>query len=319
MERRIPFQSKCLPHEARLRQWRAEGASWHDLAARLKAEHGLSVSRGAVRSFLLRAERRRPTLFFERIPEERRTGVLKQIAALWTHDSNTIEGNTLSLGDTIKILEYGITISGKSIREHEEVYGHRRAIDLVYDAAKRGSFSRDDLFALHKAVMPAVAIDWEKPVGAWKQEPNGTLGEVDGRPEFLEYADPAFVPELMTRWLADFNEALARPIRAVDALEAYAAAHVSFVSIHPFFDGNGRLARLLANLPVLRAGEPPVVVDAARRAEYIDILWEYRRTAGALVPSAGALVRRNAAFRRFVDFLRPDWDRVREMCLGSGR
>ena len=309
-----PFQSQCLPHEAQLRRWRAEGVSWREMAARLAAEHGLAVSHNAVRSFLLRAERRRPTFFFERIPETRRVGVLKQIAALWTHDSNAIEGNTLTLGDTIKILEYGITISGKSIREHEEVYGHRRAIDMVYEWTARGNLSENDLFDLHRAVMPACAVDWKNPVGAWKEEPNGTLGEADGRPEFLEYANPLFVPELMARWLADFNAALARPPRAADALEAYAEAHVGFVSIHPFFDGNGRLARLLANLPVLRAGAPPVVVDAARRAEYIDILWSYHRAAGPLVPSAAPLVRRNDAFRRFVAFLRPDWDRVRDLC-----
>ena len=312
-----PFRSQCLPHETQLRRWRAEGVSWREMSARLAAEHGLDISHNAVRSFLLRAERRRPTLFFERIPESRRDGVLKQIAALWTHDSNAIEGNTLTLGDTIKILEYGITIAGKSIREHEEVYGHRRAIDLLYETTKKGRISEQDLFDLHRAVMPACAVDWKNPVGAWKQEPNGTLGEADGRPEFLEYADPIFVPELMARWLADFNAALVRPPRAEDALEAYALAHVGFVSIHPFFDGNGRLARLLSNMPVLRAGEPPVVVDAARRAEYIDILWAYHRDVGSLVPSEAPLVRRNAAFRRFVDFLRPDWDRVRNLCRRS--
>ncbi len=64
----------------------------------------------------------------------------------------------------------------------------------------------------------------------------------------------------------------------------------------------------------VRAGEPPVVVDAARCAEYIDILRSYHRAAGPLVPSIAQLVRRNDAFRRFVDFLRPDWDRVRDLC-----
>ncbi|MDD2455846.1 MAG: hypothetical protein PHG96_08465 [Kiritimatiellae bacterium] len=79
--------------------------------------------------------------------------MLKHIVAVWTHDSTAIEGNTLTLGDTVKVLELGLTISGKSLREHQEVYGHDRAIDLVYRMLRQPIITEEDLFALHRAVM----------------------------------------------------------------------------------------------------------------------------------------------------------------------
>jgi Fic family protein len=65
-------------------------------------------------------------------------------------------------------------------------------------------------------------------------------------------------------------------------LEAYVFAHVAFVRIHPFFDGNGRLARLLANIPVLTAGFPPIVVPSEVRLDYIRELWDYQRAVGVI-------------------------------------
>ena len=65
-------------------------------------------------------------------------------------------------------------------------------------------------------------------------------------------------------------------------LDAYVFAHVSFVRVHPFFDGNGRLARLLANMPVLAAGFPPIVVPSEARLDYIRELWDYQRAVGVI-------------------------------------
>lgn len=67
-----------------------------------------------------------------------------------------------------------------------------------------------------------------------------------------------------------------------EALEAYIRAHMAFVRIHPFFDGNGRLARLVANLPVLFAGYPPIVIPSTSRIDYISALWKYQRQVGVV-------------------------------------
>ena len=136
-----------------------------------------------------------------------------------------------------------------------------------------------------------------RPVGAWKREDNGTYGAENGKSVYMPYAPADDTPALMSEWIKAFNARLKAAVASEDgALEAYLFAHVAFVRIHPFFDGNGRLARLLANLPVLAVGFPPIVVPAEARLDYIRELWNYQRAVGVvsrrqseLLPQPGRL------------------------------
>ncbi|NCC37078.1 MAG: Fic family protein, partial [Chloroflexia bacterium] len=190
-----------------------------------------------------------------------RAALLAQVRDLWTHGSTAIEGNTLTLGETKFVIEEGLTVSGKPLKDHQEVVGHARAIELLYRWLDEG-FSEDKLFDLHRAIQTEVVRDIDKPCGAWKREPNGTYAvTADGRQTFIEYADPRDVPELMSQWCAELNGLSRDGLSEVDAIAAYAHLHLGFVHIHPFWDGNGRLARLLCNLPMLRSGHLPLVID----------------------------------------------------------
>ncbi|NLG00977.1 MAG: Fic family protein [Lentisphaerae bacterium] len=235
--------------------------------------------------------------------------MLKQIAAVWTHDSTAIEGNTLTLGDTAKVLELGLSISGKSLREHQEVYGHARAIDLVYRMLRQPGVTEEDLFALHRAVMQLWAVDALNPVGGWKQSYNGTTGVVNGQVVFMEYADPLDVPHLMKRWLGDFNASLGEARQPAEAVGAFVRAYLGFVRIHPFFDGNGRVARLVANIPVLRAGYPPITVPMERRGDTIDLLWEYENAVGKIRRN-DPLVPPHPVIERFAALMQTEWQRT---------
>jgi hypothetical protein len=277
-----PFQSKLKPYETELREILASGVGYRAAAQEINRRHGLDVSHNAVFSFLKSrpAPRAGRGLFYEGLPTDIRDQLLKRLAAEWTHESTAIEGNTLTLGETVKILELGLTIGGKPLRDHQEVYGHARAIDLIYEMVGR-AVTREDLFALHRAVMPLSAVDSLNPVGDWKKDFNGTTGAVDDKSVYMEYAAPADVPRLVDRWLTDFNKT--RPInRPAQAVAAYVRMHMIFVRIHPFFDGNGRMARLVANLPVLGAGFPPILVPMSRRSDYIDLLWRYQNAVGRI-------------------------------------
>jgi Fic family protein len=86
----------------------------------------------------------------------------------------------------------------------------------------------------------------------------------------------------------------------------YAWTHLSFVRIHPFFDGNGRIARLIANLPLLKCGWPPLLIALARRVEYIDLLWSYEDAVGVIKPD-DALLPPKPALSAFKEFLREEW------------
>ncbi len=211
--------------------------------------------------------------------------LLTQLRVLWTHTSTAIEGNTLTLGETAFVLEEGLTISGKPLKDHEEVVGHARAIDLLYECLQeRREFSETDLFALHKAVQTEVVFDVYKPVGGWKREPNSTVGVIDDKQVIFEYARPGDVPQLMEKWLALFHniDQSLQPGNQQQALIAYVQLHITFVRIHPFFDGNGRLARLVSNLPVLRSGLPPIIIPREQRKQYIDALSAYHFAVGQI-------------------------------------
>lgn len=128
----------------------------------------------------------------------------------------------------------------------------------------------------------------------------------------MEYASPFDTPLLMKRWLEEFNQKLDAANTKDLAIEAYAWAHLSFVRIHPFFDGNGRIARLLANLPVLRGGFPPIVIDVAGRASYIALLWEYQSSIGTIKRNS-EFVPPHAAVEPFKQLLATNWNETLDL------
>ena len=223
--------------------------------------------------------------FLKNLDNDIKDALLTQLRNLWTHTSTAIEGNTLTLGETAFILEEGLTVSGKPLKDHEEVVGHARAIDLVYDIIRRKSdLTENDLFDLHKAIQTERIFDVYKPVGAWKVEPNSTVIISGDTQTIFEYAAPKDVPELMQSWLTMFQKTCKDSTANKDAaLTAYVYLHVSFVGIHPFWDGNGRMARLVADIPVIMAGYPPIIIPGERRQEYIEALSEYHLAAGTVI------------------------------------
>jgi len=180
-----------------------------------------------------------------------------QLAIEWTYNSNAIEGSTLTLRETQLILEQGITIGGKSLREHFEVVNHARAIALVEAlAVQREPITTTTVRQLHALVL--ANID-DANAGHYRQLPVRIAGAAHEPP-------PAWdVPARMTDWagwLAAQEQARVEPI------ELAAVAHHRLVSIHPFLDGNGRTARLILNMILLRADYPPAVISRANRAQY---------------------------------------------------
>ncbi|TVR02804.1 MAG: Fic family protein [Desulfovibrionales bacterium] len=238
--------------------------------------------------------------------------LLIQLRNLWTHTSTAIEGNTLTLGETAFVLSEGLTVSGKPLKDHQEVVGHARAVELVYGLVQADRpLSEGDLSGLHAAVQKERIVDAYKPVGQWKVEPNSTVMVVDDEQIIFEYAAPGDVPGLMRRWMALFEQfrRACDPIQETsrdEALRAYVHIHAAFVRIHPFWDGNGRLARLVANIPVIRAGFPPIIIPKQGRQEYIAALTEYHYQVGTVV-GVGELLPYTDALARFTAFCSAAW------------
>lgn len=215
-----------------------------------------------------------------------REAFLEKIRVRWTHTSTALEGNTLTEGETWGVLRYGLTVSGKPLAHHNEVLGHSRALDLIYSWITQGHHvTAADLHALHQAIQTSAEVDYLKPVGAWKVEPNSTLAKLGGKTVINDtYAMPEHVNKLMESWLAGLNERRFDP--QVSALDAYVWSHATFVRIHPYADGNGRLARLLANLAVIEKGHLPLLVPSERRLDYIESLADWQLASGPVRPGA---------------------------------
>lgn len=225
--------------------------------------------------------------FLSGLDKDIQHALLCQLRDLWTHTSTALEGNTLTLGETRFVLEEGLTVSGKPVKDHQQVIGHARAIELIYSLLGK-TITEQHLFDLHKAVQSDVVTDIYKPYGAWKFEPNGTYTlDENGQPVFLEYAPPQAVPALMQEIISFINGIHNQEVTLNTAPAVYAKIHMGIAHTHPFWDGNGGIARLAANIPLLNAGLPPIVIARTDRKEYIETLAGYQLKVGVINDKTG--------------------------------
>lgn len=176
----------------------------------------------------------------------------------WTYNSNAIEGNTLTLRETKVVLE-GITIGGKSVKEHLEVLNHKEAIlfleDLVNGNTELSEWNIKNLYALILK-----GID-NQNAGKYRQE-NVVISGATQKP--VDYVQ---VPEKMEKLILEYDE-----WQQFHPLIRAALLHGEFVFIHPFVDGNGRTARLLMNFEAMKSGYLPIIIRAEERTRYYDAL-----------------------------------------------
>lgn len=194
----------------------------------------------------------------------------------WTYNSNAIEGNTLTYGETAFFLREGLTSEGKPLKDYVEAKNHAEAIDYLQEVVKSKkalteSFIKE-LHGLllrdidHTVAMGAGGKLIHKPLnaGKYKVRPNHML-TLSGT--IHRYAEPIKALDEMQnllRWLTEDKK--------LHPVERAALFHYRFVCIHPFDDGNGRMARLLMNLLLMQAGYPPCVVRNSKRREYLQSL-----------------------------------------------
>ena len=127
-------------------------------------------------------------------------------------------------------------------------------------------------------VLTELITDIDQPVGQWKSQSNFTTYIEGNKQAWREYPAPKFIDHLMTQWLARLNTDLNQDFNQSEAIASYADLQLTFVCIHPFFDGNGRMARLLANIPVLKSGFPPIVIPQEDQYRYKLCLSNYQKT-----------------------------------------
>lgn len=178
-----------------------------------------------------------------------------------TYNSNAIEGNTLTITETKVILEDGLTIGkGKSLREHLEVINHKEAIDYIDDIVTNDiDISERVIKDLHHIILKSID---NKNAGEYRNS-NVLISGSEHRP--VEYFLVAEKMRELIEWYNE-NKNTKHPIKLA------AEFHFKYVYIHPFIDGNGRSARLLMNLILMRNGYPITVIRTEDRDEYMKAL-----------------------------------------------
>ena len=224
----------------------------------------------------------------KQVDEER---LWRKLRLEWNYNSNHIEGNTLTYHETELLLIHGRTAGGHPLRDYEEMKAHNVAIDHTRRLGDSGRIlgegdTRDlnrillkepfwqsaetpDGRATRKRIVP----------GRYKTEPNHVRTSTG---ELVRFAEPEETPALMEKWIRDFRRDLARNAYPLPLF--LAESHWSFLRIHPFDDGNGRTARLLANYALLWNNLPPIVIKSEDRDRYIGAL--QKADLGRMLPLA---------------------------------
>lgn len=176
-----------------------------------------------------------------------------------TYTSNAIEGNSLTETETKIVIEDGITIGGKPLKDHYEAMGHSEAFSFLYDLAKNKTITEADILKLHHLFY--YRID-EKDAGKYRKVNVLITGSTFKPPAHSE------VPALMNK----FTHNLPAMQKKFHPVEYSARVHKELVTIHPFVDGNGRTARLLMNLALLQTGYVIAIIPPILRNDYINAI-----------------------------------------------
>lgn len=189
----------------------------------------------------------------------------------YTHHSTAIEGNTLTLMETKLVLEDGISVGGKSLREIFEAVNHKKAYRYVKDCIAKGLPLNEEIIKeIHALLMENILV-------------GGVYRNVDVYISGAQHTPPA--PNEMYRQVKALYADLTWKRTEQNPITLAAWTHAEFVRIHPFPDGNGRTSRLLMNYQLMADGFPAISIAKENRLEYFNALEAYA-TEGNLVPFA---------------------------------
>lgn len=197
---------------------------------------------------------------YEQIPREALESFDKSFAIEYAHNSTAIEGNTLSLIQTKAVLEDGISIGGKALREIYEVVNHNKAFEFVKKSTQEKRVLDENIIKeIHALLMENILV-------------GGIYRNVEVRISGAKHKPP--MPSEMYEQIKIFYSDM-QNMAGENDIEFAAWTHAEFVKIHPFVDGNGRTARMIMNYQLLASGFLPVSISKGNRLEYFEALEAY--------------------------------------------
>lgn len=181
----------------------------------------------------------------------------EQVIIEWTYNSNAIEGTSLTLRETELVIEHGLTIKGKPLKEHFEAINHKEAILFLEELIKKGKFKINCLLIrqIHQLILKNI-----------DKESAGKFRETKVRITGSEHIPP--LPSEIPIKMRQFEKWLKDKRNKSNLIDYAAISHFKLVDIHPFIDENGRAARLLMNLVLMDKGYPPTIILKSDRVKY---------------------------------------------------
>jgi Fic family protein len=209
------------------------------------------------------------------ISKEKEALIMQKFRLDWDYHSNHLEGNSLTFGETKALILFGITAQGKPLKDHFEITGHNEAITWIIDIVK-GDYPLTENFIrqLHVLLLKepyevdAITPDGEPTkkrveVGKYKTLTNHVKTATG---EIFRFAEPEETPAMMNDLINWYREKRNDP--EVNPIILASEFHYRFIRIHPFDDGNGRVARLLMNFILMQFSYPPVIIKTEDKANY---------------------------------------------------
>ena len=205
--------------------------------------------------------------------------IMQKFRLDWNYHSSHIEGNQLTYGETKALILFGHTAQAKPLKDHLEMTGHDEAIKQIEEVIRQERPLTESIIReLHTLILKE---PYERPaqtaygiptvrriaVGEYKTSPNHVLTRTG---EMFYFASPEETAAKMAELMAWYNENVTR--EGINAVLFATEFHYRFIRIHPFDDGNGRLARLLMNFILMLKGYPPAIIKTEDKDAYYNAL-----------------------------------------------
>jgi Fic family protein len=200
----------------------------------------------------------------------------------WNYHSNAMEGNSLTKEETRSVMVNNVTVEGKPLKDVLEIKGHDQIISDILKIGKGElNLSEKRIKDIHKAIIHEDAPDKQQKIGQWKTANNHLINYKDEKFDFLDFSE---VPEAMHRlmnWLnTQTEQQKAGKNKQHPVLIAF-EFHLKYLTIHPFYDGNGRTARILTNLILISFGYPPIIIKKEEKQTYYRYLADVQGYGGS--------------------------------------
>lgn len=211
-----------------------------------------------------------------------------------TYNSNAIEGNTLTLKETAWVIQEGITIKGKALKDHLEAKNQKEALDFLYeliDSGKRNTFSERLIKEMHHLIVQEA----DSEIAGKYREGNVIITGADHTPP--EGFNVPSEMQALIKWI-NANKSKLHPV------ELAAMVHHKLAYIHPFWDGNGRVSRIMMNIFIMQAGYPMAIILKNDRKRYYRVLSEADK--GDYAPLCEFIAQSvNRSLTMYLKFLKP--------------